>query len=239
MVLRLNPMGNKRGPLKINIIAEKLKKKYGNVIHHNKKDPLDELLFIICSIKRSEKVYLSAFRTLKREFPSYKKLLNVSQEELSNILAPFGLQNQKSLVIKEILKKIIACYGKPTLKPLKKMKNQECEKFLLGLRGLGKKVARCVMLYALNRRVFPVDSNCWRVSCRLGWVNWPRHRKSITAKDMDLLQALIPPHLRYDLHVNMISHGRAICTFLNPKCSQCTVRNYCRKRYKEGENKKK
>ena len=221
-------MEHKISSSKINLIAAKLKKKYGNATHYNKKDPLDELLFIICSIKRSEKVYLSAFRMLKKRFPSHDKLADVPQKKLRDIIAPFGMQNQKSIVIKEILKRTIECYGKPTLNPIKKMKAVECEKFLISLRGVGKKVARCVMLFSLNKRVFPVDSNCWRVSCRLGWVNWPHRGKSITDKDMDLLQALIPRDLRYSLHVNMISHGRAVCRFLNPKCSKCTIRKYCK-----------
>ncbi|MFH2026786.1 MAG: hypothetical protein ABIK30_13395 [bacterium] len=211
----------------LNIIAEKLRNQYENTINHNKKDPLDELMFIICSIKRREKVYIAAFRRFKKVFPSYKKILDVSQEELSEVLAPFGMQNQKALVIIEILKKITARFGKPTLAPLKRMGDKDCEEFLLGLRGVGKKVARCVMLYSLNRKVFPVDSNCWRVGARLGWINWSFHNKTITAKDMDLFQAVIPPDLRHDLHVGMVAHGRKICTFSAPQCSQCVLRDYC------------
>jgi hypothetical protein len=46
-------------------VARMLKKRYGDMSHHNQRNPLDELFFIMCSVKRSEKVYLKAYRTLK------------------------------------------------------------------------------------------------------------------------------------------------------------------------------
>ncbi len=211
----------------INNIAAKLKEKYGDFNHHNKKDPLDELIFIICSIKRREHLYLLAFRDLKKAFPSYKKMSEASLARLSGVLAPYGLQNEKALAIKEILRALVEKFGRPTLSPLKKMGDRECEAFLIGLRGVGKKVARCVMMYSLGREVFPVDSNCWRVCHRLGWINWRHKADVISSKDMDLLQARIPVQLRVSLHSNMVSLGRNICTVKNQKCSSCVIKGYC------------
>ena len=54
---------------RIEEVALLLKKEYGDFAHHNKKNPLDELFFILCSVKRSEKVYLEAFKSLKQNFP--------------------------------------------------------------------------------------------------------------------------------------------------------------------------
>jgi DNA (cytosine-5)-methyltransferase 1 len=42
-----------------------------------------------------------------------------------------------------------------------------------------------------------------------------------------LLVDLIPPNLRYSLHVNLIQHGRTICRSINPLCDQCDLRNFC------------
>jgi len=218
---------NKKSAHEVIAIAEVLRDTYKDFNHHNKKNPLDELIFIICSIKRSEKVYLSSFRTLKREFSSHEKLLEAPIAKMTAIFASAGLQNQKALMIKQILISIMQNFGKPTLNPLKKMTDEECEAFLTGLHGVGKKVARCVMMYALGRQVFPVDTNCWRVSCRLGWINWTCKNKNLTAKDMDSLQSRIPPQLRFSLHVNMVSHGRSVCTLQNPNCHKCVISHYC------------
>ena len=215
---------------KVTEVAEALQKKYKDFTHHNKRNPLDELLFIICSIKRSEKVYLSSYRILKKEFPSYQNLLEAPTEKISGILASAGLQNQKALMIKQTLTAITERFGRPTLTPLKKMSDVECEDFLLGLHGVGKKVARCVMMYALGRQVFPVDSNCWRISCRLGLIKSSHDGNGYCSDiQMDLLQSMISPHLRFSLHVNMVSHGREICKIRNPHCDGCSIKGYCSK----------
>lgn len=214
------------GKNKLDKIAIILKKEYGDFNHYNKKNPLDELVFIICSIKRNEKICLLMFRALKNAFPSYDKMLKAPQRKLSKVLSPYGLQNEKAFTIKEILGSITRSFGKPTLNPLKMISDSECESFLLNLRGVGKKVARCVMLYSLGREVFPVDSNCWRICDRMGIIDW-RHNEVIGHKDMDLLQSRIPVHMRFSLHVNMVSHGRNICTPKNPKCHLCVIINHC------------
>lgn len=181
------------------------------------------------SVKRSEQIYLKAFRTLKCAFPKYEMLADTPMRKISTAVAWGGLQNQKASAVKGIIKTLIKQFGKPTLAPLKKMSDEECEQFLLSLPGVGKKVARCVMLYALNREVFPVDSHCWRIAHRLGWVKKIGNSNKYSEKDMDFLQELIPPPMRFSLHVNMVSHGRKICTARYPKCNVCIINQYCTK----------
>jgi len=208
-------------------VALALKKEYGDHAHYNKKNPLDELFFILCSVKRSEKIYLEAFKSLKRNFPKYELLSTASVKKISSAVSWGGLQNQKAASSKEIVKRLIKSFGRPTLTPLKKMSDDDCEKYLISLPGIGKKAARCVMLYALDRQVFPVDAHCWRISRRLGW-NCSGNSKNISNAAMDYLQYLIPPALRFSLHVNMVSHGRKICTARSPKCLECVIRAFCK-----------
>jgi endonuclease III len=213
----------------IKAITNKLAREYQDFAHYNKKNPLDELIFILCSVKRSEKVYLNAFKTLKRTFPKYELLADTTVQELSQVIAWGGLQNQKATVVKAIINILISKFGRPTLAPLKKMPDKECEQFLLSLPGVGKKVARCVMLYSLNRQVFPIDSHCWRIINRLGWNKNIFNNNYCSTVNMDFLQELIPPSLRYSLHVNMVSHGRKICTERYPKCNACLIKQFCLK----------
>jgi endonuclease III len=42
------------------------------------------------------------------------------------------------------------------------------------------------------------------------------------------IQALVPAAIRYDLHVNLVAHGRAVCLSRRPKCETCPVRRYCK-----------
>ena len=54
-----------RYPKNIREIAAALADRYGDFDHYNLKDPLDELLFIICSTKTSESSYRHTFEQLK------------------------------------------------------------------------------------------------------------------------------------------------------------------------------
>ncbi len=210
-------------------VAEILKSCYKDFDHYNRKNPLDELLYIIFSLKTDENKYLSTYRSLKSEFPRFNLLASAETGAIAKQIIGGGLYNQKSATIKNIMKDIVERFGKPTLAPLKKMPDKECEDFLTSLPGVGKKAARCVMLYSLERHVFPVDTHCWRICLRLGWEYTTRPDRTCSPKDMDRLQSRIPRELRFSLHVNMVSHGREICTPKKPKCSSCPISNYCPK----------
>ena len=222
--------GKERAAANIISIARELRKRYRNFSHYNRKNPLDELLLILCSVKRGEKVYLRAFKSLKLAFPTFEKLNQASFKELIKQIEWGGLQNQKARSLKKITTAIAGKFGSLTLAPLRKMTEEDCEEFLCSLPGVGKKVARCVMLYSLGMKVFPVDTHCWRVSKRLGWIKASGKHKFCTSRDMDVLQNLVPPRLRLSLHVNMVSLGRELCNARSPKCHKCSIVQYCLKR---------
>lgn len=221
--------GKRRPPANIIPIARELRKRYKDFGHYNRKNPLDELLLILCSVKRGEKVYLRAFKSLKQTFPTFEKLNQASVKELTKQIEWGGLQNQKARSLKKITTAITGKFGKLSLAPLRKMTEGECEEFLCSLPGVGKKVARCVMLYSLGMKVFPVDTHCWRISKRLGWIKANSRHKFCTSTDMDILQNMVPPRLRLSLHVNMVSLGRDLCLARSPKCHQCPITQYCLK----------
>jgi endonuclease III len=208
-------------------ISLALQARYKDFSHYNKKNPLDELLYIICSLKTDEGKYQSTFRALKQTFPRFSDLALASHQEIASAIVGGGLYNQKATTIRGLVDAIIKRFGKFTLNPLYKMSNEECEIFLVSLPGVGKKTARCVMMYSLNREVFPVDTHCWRIANRLGWVTWKKKDVCCRQPDMDILQNKIPPELRFSLHVNMVSLGREICTPHIPRCSDCPINKYC------------
>jgi endonuclease III len=46
----------------------------------------------------------------------------------------------------------------------------------------------------------------------------------------DLLQQIVPPEIRYSLHVNAVAHGRQTCTSRSPRCRACPIGGLCRNR---------
>ena len=130
--------------------------------------------------------------------------------------------------IQSICARLIREFGRATLAPLRRMNDGECEAFLTSLPGVGLKVARCVLVYSLERDVFPVDTHCWRISRRLGWIDPEMRKAECDDEDMERLQAMIPAELRLSLHVNFISLGREVCLDGKPKCGECPIAIFCR-----------
>lgn len=215
-------------PAHIHEIAAILTERYGDFAHHNKKNPLDELFFILCSVRTNRVGYHGTYASFRRAFPRFEMVAEAPVEYLEKPLMAGGLARQKSIALKKTMDMIVNRFGKPTLAPLRTMTDAACEAFLTTLPGVGKKVARCVMMYSLDRQVFPVDSHCWRICRRLGWVRRTTKEQKPSPKDMDRLQGKIPPELRFSLHVNMVSLGREICLPRKPKCHLCPIAMYCR-----------
>lgn len=209
-------------------IADALREEYRDFSHDNKRNPFNELVFILCTVKTTRNNYARIYRSLRREFPTAKALQEASFDSIESAIRQGGLSRQRAKAIKGITDALVSEFGEATLSPLRRMPDHECEVFLTSLPRVGKKVARCVMLYSLGRKVFPVDTHCWRISLRLGWmpgINLPSHCRE---KDMDYLQDGVPEELRFTLHVNMISLGRKRCTPTAPRCTICPINVYCK-----------
>ena len=200
-------------------VARLLQARYKDFAHYNRKNAFEELLFFLCSVQTQESNYRRTFRA--RRFPR----MNL----LAGALRSGGLYRHKSRRIKQICVRLIGAFGCATLAPLRALTDKDCETFLISLPEWGVKVARCVMLYSFDRAVFPVDTHCWRVCRRLGWVRASSKSGECNKADMERLQTKIQPRWRFSLHVNLISLGREVCTANNPKCRRCPISRLCRR----------
>ena len=216
-------------PKNLDSIAKILRRRYSDFDHFNKRNPLDELIFIICSVQTAEVSYKRTFRALRDEFRTFDRLNEAPAEYLARPLESGGLSQQKSKSLRKTFDIITERFGRLTLSPLREFTDQECEDFLTSLPSVGKKVARCVMMYSLDREVFPVDTHCWRIARRLGWIRTTTSDGHCSEKDMDRLQAKIPPRWRFSLHVNFVSLGREFCTAARPNCTDCPIKKHCRR----------
>src|SRR5262249_39259321 len=89
--------------------------------------------------------------------------------------------------------------------------------------GVGLKTAACVLVFAMGRAAFPVDTHVHRVATRLGWLP-----ASTTATDAHAaLRSIVPADIRYDLHLALIAHGRGRCAARRPACDVCVLRRHC------------
>lgn len=77
-------------PANVGEVAAALKYRYADFSHYNLKDPLDELLFIICSTKTDEANYRASFEALKAAFPTPNQLAQATAEYIAKPIAIGG-----------------------------------------------------------------------------------------------------------------------------------------------------
>jgi DNA (cytosine-5)-methyltransferase 1 len=211
-------------------IAHTLALLHGSPDLGNKPDPVDELVYIILSRKTRESAYQDAYEKLKRGFPTWDAALDTTREEIEKLIWSSGLSEQKAGSIFGALNIIRDTFGSCSLDKAKDWSDQELEEFLCSLPEVQKKSAYCVMMYAMGRAVFPVDTHVGRLMARVA----PTRILGIDLDGLDhkklqtVLSDLVPPALRYSLHVNMVTHGRETCKARSAACGDCEISRFCR-----------
>jgi endonuclease III len=203
---------------------------YGGSRHGNKDNPIDELIFIILSAQTEAYSFQNTYDALASAFPSLEELLDTPEEDIAAIIKTGGLAKKKANQIKGALTKIVADFGALSLDQLTTMDDASAEAYLTSLPGIGVKSAKCILLYSLRRPVFPVDTHVWRICRRLDLA--PAVPKP-TGGMARALERRIPPDIRYSLHVNMVSHGRATCLTYWPHCDKCVLADDCPSAFKQ------
>lgn len=95
--------------------------------------------------------------------------------------------------------------GAPRAEHLREASNAAIKTELSRFPGVGPKTVACVLMFCLQRAEFPVDTHVWRISRKLGWV--PKNADRNTTYTH--MNATVPKHLKYDLHVLLINHGKS------------------------------
>ena len=191
----------------------------------NKLDPLDEAVYIILSFQTDLARTRKVWTELRSVIPTWEDLDKTPVRNVARILRPGGLHEQKARTIKRLLSTIKQRAGHLSLDLLREMDDREAERFLTRLPGLSWKGARCVLLYSLDRAVFPVDGNTFRILRRVGVLppNAVYRRRGLH----DALQLAVAARRRKPFHVNLVVHGQRTCLPLRPRCDECTARSIC------------
>ncbi len=80
-----------------------------------------------------------------------------------------------------------------------------------------------MLLFSYDRPELPVDTHVYRVSSRLELIR----PKAPFLEAHDVMRSAVPPGEVYELHVNMLRHGRRLCTARAPACAECPLRHLC------------
>ena len=194
-------------------IAEKLEELYPETpIPLEHKDPYTLLVAVLlsaqCTDERVNKVTPFLFEKADRPHD----MVDLTVEEIKEIIRPCGLSPSKSKAIHG-LSEII----------LEKHQGEVPESFeeLESLPGVGHKTASVVMSQAFGHPAFPVDTHIHRLAARWGLSSG----KNVEQTERDL-KALFPEESWNKLHLQIIFFGREYCKargHVKEECPICSV----------------
>jgi endonuclease-3 len=169
---------------------------------------IDEVVATVLSQHTSDINSERAFAQLKSRFPGWEQVAAASAGQVADAIRCAAISERE---------------GRIDLGRLHDLDDAAARAYLESLPGVGPKTAACVLTFAMGRAAFPVDTHVHRVATRLGWL--PAKTTADTAHR--LLGPMVPARIRYDLHVAMISHGRAVCRAQRPRCGACVLNDLC------------
>jgi endonuclease-3 len=164
-----------------------------------------------------------AFAALRERFPTWEALASARANEVADAIRPGGLGNVKAPRILAILHEIEERQGELDLGWMRRSSDDNVERYLLSLPGVGPKTAACVLAFSLGRPALPVDTHVHRVAARLGWLP----PKTTAAAAHSVLAAAVPAPIRVPMHVGLIRLGREICRPGRPLCPTCPLNDLC------------
>lgn len=196
---------------------------YGDPAWRPHLDPVSELVSTILSQNTNDTNRDVAYERLRARFSTWEQVRDADVDDVIDAIRPAGLANQKGPRIQEALRLITEERGELSLDFLGEWPVDEAKEWLSSIKGVGPKTAAIVLLFSLGRPAFPVDTHVHRVTRRLGLIGPKVSRE----KAHDELERLVPSEDYYPFHLNLIRHGRQVCTSRKPDCPACMLRDLC------------
>lgn len=150
----------------------------------------------------------------------FEEILNTPDEKLKELIKPSGFYNQKAERLK-LLAKYVVNNG---IQGLMKKDKRTLRKELLSIKGIGPETADSIILYALDKLVFPIDAYTKRF-----WTRFFGERKTY-----EELQKTFHKVLPKDLEVYKEMHALIVELCKNhckkkPLCNICPLSKNCKK----------
>jgi endonuclease III len=222
---------------------------YGHPAWERRLDPTSELILTILTQNSADINAEVAFQELRRAYPGdgpveahrpgagwggfgladgvapdWTRVEFAPLPELTDVIRPGGLANQKAPRLQATLRKIREERSDYSLEFLGEMSALEARSWLTQIDGIGKKTASVLLLFCFGSPLLPIDRHVDRVMRRVGLLP----PKASMDDAHDLVLGLFEPDQMYEAHVNLIQHGRKVCHAQRPDHDACPLRLRCR-----------
>jgi endonuclease-3 len=230
-------------PRRVRAIRDRLRLVYGIPLAEPHHHPIGELILTVLSQSTNDRNRDIAYLGLRERFPEWTDVRDAPVDLVEEAIRPGGISKVKSARIKSILRAITdnprpvagaePSRGAPaatepspgdlSLDWLAVEPVETARDYLVALPGVGRKTAACVLLFALGMREVPVDTHVSRVGWRLGLF-----RPGAPFEELhDTMLEITPPGEEWELHINLLRHGRRTCHAQRPACRECALRRMC------------
>jgi endonuclease-3 related protein len=150
------------------------------------------------------------------------KIYKIDHKKLSELIKSSGYYTIKAKRLKSFIDFLIKEYnGK-----IESMNNEDTlllRKKLLSINGIGKETADSILLYAINKPIFVIDTYTKRILSR--------HGISKDKDSYDYYQNLFHKSLKKDVklfneyHALIVKVGKTFCKSKRPLCDQCPLKD--------------
>lgn len=197
--------------------VEALKKEYPDAICSLVyTDPLQLLVATRLAAQCTDARVNMVTPALFERFPDVRSFAEAEPGEVAEYIKSCGLYKTKSRDIVAMARAIEENFGGVVPDSLDD---------LITLPGIGRKTANLIMGDIYGKPAVVVDTHCIRLTKRLGL-----HELKDAKKIEFVLRELLPPEESNDFCHRLVLHGRAVCTARGPKCGECCMREFCRKK---------
>lgn len=208
---------------RLTAIQRKLERLYGRPRNTRTSDALEQLVGTILSQNTSDVNSERSYEALRRAYPTWQAVLDAPRSAVAAAIRMGGLADLKAERIQTALRRVHEETGAFNVDFLATGPVEKARAWMTSIPGVGPKTAAIVLLFALRRPAFPVDTHVHRVTRRLGLIDLKTSRE----RAHELLEALVSPKDYYPFHLNLIRHGRETCHAQRPECSRCVLLQLC------------
>lgn len=150
-------------------------------------------------------------------FQKYKTLKDFAEADISEMeedVRPTGFYKNKARNLILCARKLVTEFNGEVPKTIEE---------LTSLPGVGRKTANVIRGNIYHEPSIVVDTHVKRISRKLGFTKEEDPEKI----EYDLMKVLPKDHWIL-FNIQIITHGRGICTARNPKCEECFLNSLCK-----------